>query len=154
MVEMPGLFYPKTVFYRFVEGGIDFVGGENWLKSLDHAVFSQQKNIGGCARAVKSPTVDRLLGRRVEAELKSNSDKSSGRNDYVVDPTFWRNGQALGFPIEVDQVLKHLRQDMRDDWYYDCLQYDDLFNNPEETKRTIVSLLQEWNGIYRGTTGQ
>lgn len=40
---------------------------------------------------------------------------------------------------------------MRDDWYYDCLQYEDLFNNPDETKRIILSLLQDWNGIYCGT---
>lgn len=71
--------------------------------------------------------------------------------DYVLDPAFWLNGQALGFPVEFDLVLKHLRQDMRDDWYFDCLQYDDLFKDPAEAKRIIISLLQEWNGEYRGT---
>ena len=50
-----------------------------------------------------------------------------------------------------DLVLKHLRQDMRDDWYFDCLQYDDLFKNPKETKQIVLSLLQEWNGVYSGT---
>nr|WP_284699070.1 RNA-directed DNA polymerase [Sphingomonas lycopersici] len=40
---------------------------------------------------------------------------------------------------------------MRDDWYFDCLHYDDLFKDPAETKRIIISLLQEWNGEYRGT---
>jgi len=40
---------------------------------------------------------------------------------------------------------------MRDDWYFDCLQYQDLFSDAKETKRIIISLLQEWNGSYCGT---
>lgn len=71
--------------------------------------------------------------------------------DYFLNSAFWENGQALGFPIQFGLVLKHLRQDMRDDWYFDCLQYDDLFNDPEEAKRIIVAMLQEWNGVYAGT---
>jgi Reverse transcriptase (RNA-dependent DNA polymerase) len=71
--------------------------------------------------------------------------------DLWLSTTFWENGQALGFPIQFDVVLKHLRQDMRDDWYFDCLQYEDLFKDPNETKRIIITLLQEWNGAYRGT---
>ena len=57
----------------------------------------------------------------------------------------------MGFPIDFGLVLRHLRQDMRDDWYFDCLQYEDLFKNADEAKRIILSLLQEWNGSYRGT---
>jgi len=71
--------------------------------------------------------------------------------DYLLKPAFWQKGQALGFPIQFDLVLKHLRQDMRDDWYFDCLQYDDLFNDPNEAKRIIIAMLQEWNGVYAGT---
>lgn len=82
--------------------------------------------------------------------MKSGS-KAEGETDYVLDPSFWLNGQALGFPVQFDLVLKHLRQDMRDDWYFDCLQYDDIFRDPGEAKRTIISLLQDWNGEYRGT---
>lgn len=78
-------------------------------------------------------------------------DQYANGDDYVLTPAFWENGQALGFPIQFNLVLKHLRQDMRDDWYFDCLQYDDLFKNPSEAKRIIISLLQEWNGVYRGT---
>lgn len=81
----------------------------------------------------------------------ANSDEAEDETNFVLKPAFWQNGQALGFPIQFDLVLKHLRQDMRDDWYFDCLQYDDLFNNPLETKKIIISLLQEWNGEYRGT---
>jgi hypothetical protein len=73
------------------------------------------------------------------------------KSDYTLDSAFWLNGQALGFPVDFELVLKHLRQDMRDDWYFDCLQYDDLFKNPADAKRIIISLLQEWNGEYRGT---
>lgn len=72
-------------------------------------------------------------------------------SDYTLSAAFWEKGQALGFPIQFDLVLKHLRQDMRDDWYFDCLQYDDFFKNPDDTKRIVMSLLQEWNGIYGGT---
>lgn len=77
--------------------------------------------------------------------------ESNSEANYVLDSAFWLNGQALGFPVQFDLVLKHLRQDMRDDWYFDCLQYDDLFKNPVEAKRVIIALLQQWNGIYRGT---
>lgn len=72
-------------------------------------------------------------------------------DDYLIKPAFWLKGQALGFPIQFNLVLKHLRQDMRDDWYFDCLQYNDLFNDPDEAKRIIISMLQEWNGVYAGT---
>ena len=81
----------------------------------------------------------------------ANVEEVGGETDYLLNPAFWLNGQALGFPVQFDLVLKHLRQDMRDDWYFDCLQYDDLFKDPAETKRIIISLLQEWNGVYKGT---
>lgn len=81
------------------------------------------------------------------------SDYSQQGDDaeYTLSAEFWDNGQALGFPIQFDLVLKHLRQDMRDDWYFDSLQYDDIFKNPHEAKRIVLSLLQEWNGVYLGT---
>ena len=77
--------------------------------------------------------------------------ESSDEADYVTSAAFWGSGQALGFPVQFDLVLKHLRQDMRDDWYFDCLQYDDLFKSPTEAMRIIISRLQEWNGVYEGT---
>lgn len=80
-----------------------------------------------------------------------SSNETGKKIEYLLDPAFWTTGQALGFPVQFDMVLKQLRQDMRDDWYFDCLQYEDLFNNPAEAKRIIISLLQEWNGVYRGT---
>lgn len=78
-------------------------------------------------------------------------DESDVDQDYSLSDSFWRKGQALGFPIRFNLVLQHLRQDMRDDWYFDCLQYEDLFNAPNEAKKIIISLLQEWNGAYCGT---
>lgn len=81
----------------------------------------------------------------------SSTYETDEKSDYALNSTFWLNGQALGFPVQFDLVLKHLRQDMRDDWYFDCLQYNDLFKDPTEAKRIIISLLQEWNGEYRGT---
>lgn len=71
--------------------------------------------------------------------------------EFLLSAAFWQNGQALGFPIQFELVLQHLRQDMRDDWYFDCLQYDDLFDKPNEAKKIILSLLRDWNGAYRGT---
>lgn len=81
----------------------------------------------------------------------SEHDPSDGDPDYTLTAAFWEQGQALGFPVDFSAVLKHLRQDMRDDWYFDCLQYDDLFKSPNETKQIIMSLLQQWNGVYCGT---
>jgi len=81
----------------------------------------------------------------------ASGDEAGGETDYVLNSAFWLNGQALGFPVQFDLVLKHLRQDMRDDWYFDCLQYDDLFKDPAEAKRIIIALLQDWNGVYQGT---
>jgi hypothetical protein len=81
----------------------------------------------------------------------SDYEQAGDDSNYALNADFWENGQALGFPIQFHLVLKHLRQDMRDDWYFDCLQYSDFFKNPDEAKRIIISLLQEWNGVYRGT---
>lgn len=77
-------------------------------------------------------------------QLKDSDDNS-------LSASFWEKGQALGFPIQFDLVLQQLRQDMRDDWYFDCLQYRDLFNDSNEAKKIIISLLQNWNGVYCGT---
>ncbi|WP_211851492.1 RNA-directed DNA polymerase [Plastoroseomonas hellenica] len=81
----------------------------------------------------------------------TTGDQSKADEDYSLSSSFWAKGQALGFPIRFDVVLRHLRQDMRDDWYFDCLQYEDLFSDPNEAKKIIISLLQEWNGVYCGT---
>jgi hypothetical protein len=80
----------------------------------------------------------------------TKDNQLKGGEDYSLNASFWEQGQALGFPVQFDLVLRHLRQDMRDDWYFDCLQYQDFFNAPNEAKKTILSLLQDWNGVYQG----
>jgi hypothetical protein len=79
------------------------------------------------------------------------AEQSNGGEEYSLSTLFWEQGQVLGFPVRFNKVLLHLRQDMRDDWYFDCLQYDDLFKSPLEAKKIILALLQEWNGAYCGT---
>ena len=34
----------------------------------------------------------------------------------------------LAFPIDIEKTLKHLRQDMKDDWFHDAIRYDLLSN--------------------------
>lgn len=80
----------------------------------------------------------------------TRDEQLEDNEDYSLSASFWERGQALGFPIQFELVLRHLRQDMRDDWYFDCLQYQDIFNAPNEAKKIIISLLQEWNGVYCG----
>lgn len=83
--------------------------------------------------------------------MTKKDNQLADSEDYLFSSSFWELGQALGFPIKFDLVLQHLRQDMRDDWYFDCLQYKDFFSDPKATKKIILSLLREWNGVYCGT---
>ena len=61
--------------------------------------------------------------------------------------------EILAFPIDVEVVLQHLHQDMRDDWFEDALQHRDLFANKADLRevlhvafRTIIrtSMEQFW----------
>lgn len=56
--------------------------------------------------------------------------------------------ELLGFPVDVGLVLKHLRQDMRDDWYFDTLQYLDFFDNPSICAEIIAKSFAEGHGLY------
>lgn len=58
----------------------------------------------------------------------------------------------LGFPIDTRLVLQHLKQDMRDDWYFDVLQYDDLFRDPNYCETIIANAFQEGHGVYLADT--
>lgn len=62
--------------------------------------------------------------------------------------------ELLAFPIDVDAVLQHLNQDMRDDWFVDVLQHQDLFSNKLHLHDTLKSLLLEENGRYLGCERQ
>jgi len=56
--------------------------------------------------------------------------------------------RMLGFPINVKLVLKHLRQDMRDDWYFDTLRYKDLIENVPLCCEVIAKSISAGHGIY------
>lgn len=56
--------------------------------------------------------------------------------------------KLLGFPVNVRLVLQHLKQDMRDDWYFDTLQYEDLFNDPAYICEIIDKAFSKGSGIY------
>ena len=56
----------------------------------------------------------------------------------------------LAFPVDVDAVLLHLNQDMRDDWFVDPIQHRDLFTNKDELRLVLHELLLEGNGQYKG----
>ncbi|MCY1190685.1 group II intron reverse transcriptase/maturase [compost metagenome] len=63
-----------------------------------------------------------------------------------------QNGQNfLAFPIDVDSVLQHLNQDMRDDWFTDTLQHKDLLSNKKSLNDVLLELLSEGNGQYIGS---
>jgi hypothetical protein len=62
----------------------------------------------------------------------------------------WGHNGILGFPIDCNAVLAHLKQDMRDDWFFDAIKYKDLFANPNNLKETLSKLLLEGNGKYPG----
>lgn len=66
----------------------------------------------------------------------------------------WGGDGVLAFPINCDAVLKHLKQDMRDDWFFDAIFYQDLFSNKGDLQAVITELLVEDNGQYVGAKRQ
>ncbi|ABM39221.1 RNA-directed DNA polymerase [Polaromonas naphthalenivorans] len=62
----------------------------------------------------------------------------------------WGAEGILGFPINCNAVLAHLKQDMRDDWFFDAIQYKDLLSTKKDLKSTLSHLLLEGNGSYTG----
>ena len=56
----------------------------------------------------------------------------------------------LAFPIDIDAILQHLLQDMRDDWFVDPIQHRDLFTNKDQLRLVLHELLLEGNGQYKG----
>ena len=59
-----------------------------------------------------------------------------------------REDLTFGFPINLGTVLTHLKQDIRDDWFYDCLQYMDLFSDQAGSEKSLLGILREGNGRY------
>lgn len=62
----------------------------------------------------------------------------------------WGSEGVLSFPIDCDAVLKHLKRDMRDDWFCDVLFYKDLFANKNDLQQVVMAILEEGNGQYVG----
>jgi hypothetical protein len=60
--------------------------------------------------------------------------------------------ELLAFPIDIKKTLKHLRQDMKDDWFYDTVRYEDLLSNSEDLKEILSKNLDINHGKYE--TGQ
>jgi hypothetical protein len=55
----------------------------------------------------------------------------------------------LAFPINVRATLKHLRQDMKDDWFYDAVRYEDLLSNRKNLQEILSQNLEINHGEYK-----
>lgn len=55
----------------------------------------------------------------------------------------------LAFPINVKTTLKHLRQDMKDDWFYDAVRYEDLLSNGANLNAVLSQNLEINHGEYK-----
>lgn len=62
----------------------------------------------------------------------------------------FQTGQVFGFPVDVNLVMRHLQQDMRDDWYADTLKYTDIFADQNYAAQVLLRCLNEWGGLYVG----
>lgn len=83
---------------------------------------------------------------RRNAGLKTKKEDGEMTERFVRDEI-----NVLAFPIDVNAVLQHLRQDMRDDWFTDALQHRDLFANRDGLRAVLHTLLLDGNGRYVGT---
>ncbi len=48
----------------------------------------------------------------------------------------------LAFPINEKATLKHLRQDMKDDWFYDAVRYEELLSNSKNSEKFFRKILR------------
>lgn len=55
----------------------------------------------------------------------------------------------LAFPINIRATLKHLRQDMKDDWFYDAVRYEDLLSNGKNLHEILSQTLEINHGEYK-----
>ncbi len=56
--------------------------------------------------------------------------------------------ELLAFPIDIKTTLKYLRQDMKDDWFYDAVRYEDLLSNGKSLQEIISKNLNINHGEY------
>jgi hypothetical protein len=57
--------------------------------------------------------------------------------------------ELLAFPINIGATLKHLRQDMKDDWFYDAIRYEDLLSNGKHLHEILSKTLDLNHGEYK-----
>ena len=55
----------------------------------------------------------------------------------------------LAFPINEKATLKHLRQDMKDDWFYDAVRYEELLSNSKNLRKILSQNLEIHHGEYK-----
>lgn len=91
---------------------------------------------------------DNKFRKKLDILLNESNAKKLTQQSYR--PTL----ELLAFPIDTDAVLLHLTQDMRDDWFIDVLQHQDLISNKVQLHETLKSLLLEENGRYLGSQRQ
>ena len=56
--------------------------------------------------------------------------------------------ELLAFPIDVKTTLRNLRQDMKDDWFYDAVRYEDLLSNKDNLIKILAENLDRHHGEY------
>lgn len=59
------------------------------------------------------------------------------------------NQNLLTFPIDIPETLRHLRQDMKDDWFYDAVRYEDLLSNGKSLHEILCENLEINHGEYK-----
>ncbi len=59
------------------------------------------------------------------------------------------NDDLLAFPINVRATLKHLRQDMKDDCFYDAARYEDLLSNGDSLREILSKNFDINHGEYK-----
>lgn len=72
------------------------------------------------------------------------------RAQRITKETKTGNSELLAFTINIEAVLQHLNQDMRDDWFVDAIQHRDLFHSKPALYETLRALLSTENGRYLG----
>lgn len=60
----------------------------------------------------------------------------------------YKQEELFHFPININAVFLHLKQDMRDDWFPDSIQYEDLFFKSQNLIEKIESKITSGHGEY------
>lgn len=58
------------------------------------------------------------------------------------------DNDILMYPIDYQAVLKHMKEDMKDDWFVDPLGYEDLFLDKDDLLDKLKGNLERGHGVY------